>query len=276
MKVKSLRVEGVSAWMYTGSYQVPTPTITGSIDRDLALIEEVIGVGEIALSDHRSSCPSTRELIRIAEQARVGGMLGGKAGIVNIHLGDALKPFNPIIDAVNQSELRFKQFYPTHCNRNTYIFEDAKTYGKEGYVDLTTSSYPYFPDEEVKPSKAIIDLMSGGVPLEHITMTSDGNGSLPRFDDKGELVRLDMGQPMSIFTEMIDAVTQEKLPLESAVKVITSNVAQILKLKTKGRIQVNFDADLVILNNDYTINDVIAKGVHMVKDSKALFKGTYE
>jgi len=276
MKVKSLRVEGVSAWMYTGSYQVPTPTITGSIDRDLALIEEVIGVGEIALSDHRSSCPSTRELIRIAEQARVGGMLGGKAGIVNIHLGDALKPFNPIIDAVNQSELRFKQFYPTHCNRNTYIFEDAKTYGKEGYVDLTTSSYPYFPDEEVKPSKAIIDLMSAGVPLEHITMTSDGNGSLPRFDDKGELVRLDMGQPMSIFTEMIDAVTQEKLPLESAVKVITSNVAQILKLKTKGRIQVNFDADLVILNNDYTINDVIAKGVHMVKDSKALFKGTYE
>ncbi|MHC1704158.1 MAG: beta-aspartyl-peptidase [Tenuifilaceae bacterium] len=276
MKVKSLRVEGVSAWMYTGSYQVPTPTITGSIDRDLALIEEVIGVGEIALSDHRSSCPSTRELIRIAEQARVGGMLGGKAGIVNIHLGDALKPFNPIIDAVNQSELRFKQFFPTHCNRNTYIFEDAKTYGKEGYVDLTTSSYPYFPDEEVKPSKAIIDLMSAGVPLEHITMTSDGNGSLPRFDDKGELVRLDMGQPMSIFTEMIDAVTQEKLPLESAVKVITSNVAQILKLKTKGRIQVNFDADLVILNSDYTINDVIAKGVHMVKDSKALFKGTYE
>lgn len=276
MKVKSLRIEGVSAWMYTGSYQVPTPTITGSIDRDMALIEEVIGVGEIALSDHRSSFPSTRELIRIAEQARVGGMLGGKAGIVNIHLGDAVNPFNPIIEAVKQSELRFKQFFPTHCNRNTYIFEDAKTYGKEGYVDLTASSYPYFPDEEVKPSKAIVELMKAGVPLEHITMTSDGNGSLPRFDKNGELVQLDMGQPMSIFTEMIETVTQEKLPLEKALKVITSNVAQILKLRAKGRIQVGCDADIVILDGDFVIRDVIARGVRMVKDSKALFKGTYE
>lgn len=276
MKVKSLRAEGVSAWMYTGSYQYPTPTISGSVERDVAMIDEVIGVGELALSDHRSSCPTTVELIRLTEHARVGGMLGGKAGIVNIHLGDAKNPFNPIIEAVNQSELRFKQFLPTHCNRNFYIFEDAKTYGKEGYVDLTASSYPYFPDEEVKPSKAIVELMNAGVPLEHITMTSDGNGSLPRFDNKGELVQLDMGQPKSIFTEMVDAVVLEKLPLEKALKVVTSNVAQILKLRTKGRVEVNFDADIVILNSDYTINDVMARGVLMVKDKTALKKGTYE
>lgn len=84
MKVKSLRAEGVSAWMYTGSYQVPTPTITGDIARDIALIEEVIGVGEVAVSDHRSSVPSLEELTRIAAHARVAGMIGGKAGIVNI------------------------------------------------------------------------------------------------------------------------------------------------------------------------------------------------
>ena len=96
MKAKALRTEGVSAWMYTGSYQVPTPTITGSIARDLSLIEEVIGVGEIALSDHRSSWPTTPELIRLAEEARVGGMLGGKAGIVNIHMGDAKTLSSPL------------------------------------------------------------------------------------------------------------------------------------------------------------------------------------
>lgn len=276
MKVKSLRVEGVSAWMYTGSYQVPTPTITGSIERDLALIEEVIGVGEIALSDHRSSCPSTNELIRLTEHARVGGMLGGKAGIVNIHLGDAKNPFSPIVEAVKQSELKYKQFFPTHCNRNDYIFEDAKVYGKEGYVDITASSYPFFPEYEVKPSKAIVQLLNAGVPIEHITMTSDGNGSLPHFDSNGELVRLEMGQPKSIYTELIDAVIQDKLPLEIALKVITSNVASILKLKAKGRIQVGYDADIVILNNDYSINDVFARGIQMVKDSKPLAKGTYE
>ena len=264
MKVKALRAEGVSAWMYTGSYQVPTPTITGSIGRDLALIEEVIGVGEIALSDHRSSCPTTAELIRIASEARVGGMLGGKAGIVNIHMGDAKNPFQPLHDAVSMSELKYKQFSPTHCNRNHYIFEDAKTYGKKGYVDITTSSYPFFAEYEVKPSTALKELMNAGVPVEHITMTSDGNGSLPHFNDKGELVQLEMGQPKTIFTELVDAVMKEKLPLELALKVVTSNVAEVLKLKSKGRIGAGMDADLLILNRDLSIRDMFAGGVPMV------------
>jgi len=276
MKVKSLKVEGVSAWMYTGSYQVPTPTITGAIDRDLALIDEVIGVGEIALSDHRSSVPTTNELIRIAEQARVGGMLGGKAGIVNIHMGDAKNPFNPIVEAVKNSELKYKQFFPTHCNRNDYIFEDAKTYGKEGYVDITASSYPYFAEYEVKPSTSIKELLNAGVPIEHITMTSDGNGSLPHFDDNGELVRLEMGQPKSIFTEMSEAVTIDKLPLEVALKTVTYNVAKILKLRNKGNIRVGTDADIVLIERDFTITEVISRGRVMLSDKKLLVKGTYE
>ena len=164
MKAKSLRHEGASAWIWTGAYQVPSPTITGDIGKDIALIEEVIGVGELALSDHRSSCPSTDELIRIAAQARVGGMLGRKAGIVNIHLGDAKNPFSPIHDAVNKSELKYTQFLPTHCNRNSYIFEDSKAYGKAGYIDITTSAWPYFQDEEIKPSTALRLLLEAGVP----------------------------------------------------------------------------------------------------------------
>jgi len=94
MKAKALRMQGLSAWIYTGAYQVPPPTITGSIGRDISLIEEIIGVGEIAISDHRSSVPSTDELIRLAEHARVAGMLGSKAGVVNLHLGDAKKSFS--------------------------------------------------------------------------------------------------------------------------------------------------------------------------------------
>jgi beta-aspartyl-dipeptidase (metallo-type) len=101
MKAKGLRAEGVSSWIYTGSYQIPTPTITGDVGRDIALIDEVIGVGEIALSDHRSSWPNTDELLRLVEHARVGGMLGGKAGIVNIHLGDQPRTFQPMYDVLN-------------------------------------------------------------------------------------------------------------------------------------------------------------------------------
>lgn len=276
MKVKSLRHEGVSAWMYTGSYQVPTPTILGDVGKDIAMIDEIIGVGEIALSDHRSSCPTTDELIRLVEHARVGGMLGNKAGIVNIHMGDAKNPFHPIYDAVNKSELKLTQFLPTHCNRNEYIFNDAKQYGKKGYVDLTASSYPYYPDIEIKPSLAIVELLNAGVPLEHITMTSDGNGSLPDFDEKGNLVKLEMGQPKSIFDEMIDLIIDEKLPVEKAIQVVTSNVADILKLNSKGRIEKSKDADLVILDHEFKIHSLIAKGKMVVSNYQMLKKGTYE
>lgn len=276
MKVKSLRAEGVSAWMYTGSYQVPTPTILGDVGKDIAMIEEIIGVGEIALSDHRSSCPTTDELIRLVEHARVGGMLGGKSGIANIHLGDAINPFVPIYKAIEKSELNYNQFLPTHCNRNNYIFEDSKIYGKKGYVDITASSYPFFPDEEIKPSKAIYELIKSGVPLEHITMTSDGNGSLPSFDENGNLVRLEMGQPNSIFIELIDMIKLENMKLEEALQVLTSNVARILKLKTKGQLLENFDADMVLLDQDLKISHVIARGQLMVSDYQMLRKGTYE
>lgn len=275
MKAKALKQEGVSAYMYTGSYQVPTPTLLGDVAKDIAMIEEVIGVGEIALSDHRSSCPTTPELIRLVEHARVGGMLGGKAGVVNIHMGDAKNPFQPIYDAVNASELKFTQFYPTHCTRNSYIFEDAKTYGKHGFVDLTASSYPYDMENEIKPSKAIGILMNAGVSVEHITITSDGNGSLPTFNENGKLIRVDMGYPNSIFTELKDAVLEEKLPLETALKVVTSNVADILKLK-KGRISVGNDADLAILDKDFSISEVIARGKLFIQNYKQIKKGMYE
>jgi beta-aspartyl-dipeptidase (metallo-type) len=276
MKAKSLRHEGASAWIWTGAYQVPSPTITGNIGKDIALIEEVIGVGELALSDHRSSCPSTDELIRIAAQARVGGMLGKKAGIVNIHLGDAKNPFSPIHDAVNKSELKYTQFLPTHCNRNSYIFEDSKIYGKAGYIDITTSAWPYFQDEEIKPSTALRLLLEAGVPAGNITFSSDSCGSLPGFDEDGNLVKLEMGLPSANLRELADAVLKEKIPLEIALKVLTSNVATILKLPSKGFLSNGMDADLLILDSEMHMTHLIAMGKWVVRDSKVLRKGAYE
>ena len=276
MKAKSLRHEGASAWIWTGAYQVPTPSITGDIGKDIAMIGEVIGVGEIALSDHRSSCPSTDELIRIAAHARVGGMLGKKGGIVNIHLGDAKDPFRPIHDAVSKSELRYTQFLPTHCNRNEYIFEDAKIYGKEGYIDITTSSYPYFPDEEIKPATALRLLLEAGVPEEHITFSSDSCGSLPGFDEKGRLVKLEMGLPSADLRELGDAVLIEKIPLEIALKVLTSNVASILKLAGKGFIAPGMDADLLFLDKDLKMVHLLSRGKWVVRNGEVIKKGIYE
>jgi beta-aspartyl-dipeptidase (metallo-type) len=261
MKVKSLRAQGVSAWMYTGAYQVPPPSITGDIMKDIILIEEIIGLGEVGISDHRSSVPSTAELIRIAAQARVAGMLGGKAGIVNLHMGDAVDPFRPIHEAVAASELGYKQFLPTHCNRNSYIFEDAREYGKAGYVDITTSSWPYYQDEEIKPSTALKQLLESGVPPGHITFTSDACGSLPGFDSvTGELVKMEMGLPSANLRELKDAVLTDGIPMEKALQVLTSNPADILKLPGKGYIREGFDADLLLIDNEFNIVQMMAMG----------------
>lgn len=274
MKVKSLRAEGVSAWMYTGAYQVPTPTILGDVGRDISLIDEIIGVGEVAISDHRSSEPSVRELIRMAVHARIGGMFSGKSGIVNLHIGDRKNPFELIYKAVEQSDLKFTQFLPTHCNRNDHLLAEAKTYGKTGYVDLT--AYPKkFGYEKNKASRAVVELLDAGVPLNHITVTSDACGSLPVFEG-GELVKLGIGSPDAIFHTLIELVEDEGLPLEKALAVLTSNPADILKLTNKGRITVGRDADLVLLNGKNEIEYLFANGVMMTRKGELIKKGTFE
>ena len=86
-----LRDEGLSAWCYTGSYQVPPITLTGSVRGDIAFVDPILGVGELALSDHRSSQPTFDELIRIASDCHVAGLMSGKAGVLHLHLGDGVR-----------------------------------------------------------------------------------------------------------------------------------------------------------------------------------------
>jgi len=276
MKAKGLRGEGVSCWIYTGAYQLPAPTITGDVARDIALIDEVIGVGEVAIADHRSSNPTVLDLIQLAKQARLGGMLGGKCGIVHVHLGDAERPFELIRQAVDQSELTFGQFHPTHINRNYHAFEESKAYGRDGSVDITASAYPYFPDDEVKPARAIRELLEAGVPLEHITMSSDACGSLPEFNDDGELVRILSARLYASWRETAEAVRDEGLELAQALATVTRNPARILQLPGKGSIEVGNDADLALIDQDFQMRTVIAGGTVFRQDGEILKKGTFE
>lgn len=276
MKAKGLRAEGLSAWIWTGSYQVPPPTLLGDVARDLALIAEVVGVGEIAIADHRSSQPTVHELIRLAKRARVGGMLGGKAGLVHLHVGDGAAPFELVHRAVAEGELPYGQFLPTHVNRSRAVFAEATEYGRRGPLDVTAAAYPFFADEEVKPSRAIVELLDAGVPLEHLTLSSDAGGSLPRFDAAGELVGLATGEPRSVLTELAAAVTDEGLPLARALAVATRNPARLLKLAGKGRIEVGADADLLVLDERFEIRHLLAGGRWMVRDGVHVARGTFD
>ncbi len=262
-KARGLEEEGISTYVYTGSYKIPVKPLMSSIEEDIILIDKIIGVGEVALSDHRGSQPSLERFIELASEARRGGILSGKAGIVNIHLGDGREGLKYLREAVENTEIPITQFLPTHINRNEKLFNEGIEYGKlGGRIDLTTSTTPQFLAEgEVKCSRGLKRILDRGVDIKNITFSSDAQGSLPIFNDLGECIGSGVGKVSSMYNEVRDAILQENIDINKAIKVITSNVADILKLNKKGRIRNGNDADIVIINKeDLKINNVIAKG----------------
>lgn len=248
-KVREFRAAGVSAYMYTGSYHLPVKTLTGSVESDIMLIPEVLGVGEVAISDHRSSAPTHDELARLASEARVAGLLSGKSGVSFFHLGDgrgALAPLRALRDA---TDIPLRQLYPTHCNRNPWLFAEAIDWGRAGgWVDLTASSFPDLLDDgEQLAADALVGLLTAGVPWERISFSSDANASLPRFDGEGRLIELRSGQIGSLWQQCIRACALG-VPLASALAVVTANPARALGLTGKGSLGVGQDADLLLID----------------------------
>ncbi|WP_142959893.1 beta-aspartyl-peptidase [Enterococcus durans] len=280
-KAKGLEAEGITTFVYEGSYRLLVKTVTDSIIKDFLTIDKIIGIGEIAVSDHRSSQPTFEEFARATADARVGGMLSGKAGIVNVHLGGGTRKLELLKKVVEETEIPISQFLPTHANRTQELLDACIEFAKNGgTIDFTASEDPDFwekTDGEVRFSKALKQLLDAGVALDNFTMTSDGQGSLPYFDENNHFIGMGVGSAKSLLVGIKEAVQKENIPLEIALRAITTNPARILKLEGKGQIQVGNDADLCILDKEtLTIDSVIAKGQIMVKEQEVKVWGTFE
>jgi beta-aspartyl-dipeptidase (metallo-type) len=278
-KVKGLKEEGLSAYFYTGNYHYPVKTLTGSVQRDIMLIDECIGIGEIAIADHRGSQITWRELAGVAAQARVGGMCAKKAGIVSVHVGPGDERLDRLFEVGEKSDIPLKQFYPTHINRNELLLEQGVKFNKlGGYIDFTASSTPeILASGEVKCAHALKQAIAAGADENRITFSTDGHASLPNFNSKGELVSLKVGAMTSLHAEFKDAVQIEHIALETALKVITQNPAKVLQLSAKGQLIKGADADLLILNkNSLAIDSVMANGQWLMKQTIVVRKGTFE
>ena len=279
-KIKGLREQGITAYGYTGNYQIPVRTLTGSITQDIMVVDEFIGTGEIAISDHRSSQPTYDEFLRVCADTRLGGILSGKAGIINIHLGDSPRKMDMILRAIEETEIPSTQFLPTHVNRNAALFDQAVEYAKlGGTVDFTGNEdidYWVTVSDEVRVCDGIKRMLDEGISSDLFTISSDGQGSLPLFSADGQFLGIGMGQSSCLLKEVRECVQRENIPLEIAIKAITANPARVLCLDTKGQIKDGFDADLCLMTEDLNIHTVIAKGQVMVKDGEPIVKGMFE
>ncbi|MCL2498111.1 MAG: beta-aspartyl-peptidase, partial [Symbiobacteriaceae bacterium] len=189
-KAKALELEGLTTFVYTGSYEVPTPTITGSVRDDVILIEKVIGVGEVAISDHRSAYPTVDELGRLAMEARVGGLIGGKPGLFHLHVGGGKSGLLPLFEILDKGDLPPQNVLPTHCGRSGALLDQAANLAKMGgNVDVTAGR---------RVTDHLKHLLEAGAPLEQLTVSSDGNGSLPRFDANRNFIGLGVGSVATV------------------------------------------------------------------------------
>lgn len=278
-KAHALETEGITTYCHTGSYEIPCRTLTGNISDDLILIDKFIGVGEIAISDHRSSQPTTEEIRKVAAAARLGGILSGKSGVVSVHMGAGERILQPIYQAVAGTELKLKQFYPTHMNRNRRVFEAGLEFaGKGGVIDFTTSTTDFdLKHGEVAAAAALAEALAFGISPMQLTLSSDGNASLPIYNNDGDLLGLQVGSVQSLYQAARDAVQKHQVALSDAICSITAAPAAVLGLKQKGRLAAQLDADLVLLRrDDLHIDSVFAKGRLLVQHAKALVKGTFE
>jgi beta-aspartyl-dipeptidase (metallo-type) len=273
-RVYGLREEGLSAYCWTGGYHYPLTTLTGSAKSDITFLEPVIGIGEFAISDHRSSQPTFDEVLKLASEAHVAGLLTGKAGIIHFHLGDGERRLMLLERAISETEIPARVFHATHVNRNKPLFEDAcELLNKGCYIDITA-----FPKGTADPGLEACDAiklaLDRGLPLQRITVSSDGGGCLPCFE-QGELVHMDFGSASTLL-ETLQATLSLGVGLEEVLPLFTSNVADLLRFHGKGEIAPGNDADLLVLNNKFEITDVMANGRWHKRDNKSVIIGTFE
>lgn len=267
-KARGLEEEGLTSYIYSGNYHIPTPTITSNVKDDIMLIDKVIGAGEIAISDSRSAQPTVDEIAKIVAEARIGGLLSNKCGVTHFHVGNGKQRLAHLHTLLDDYELPPANLYVTHISRNQALFDDAIALAKKGaFVDITA---------DAETGKWIHYYQQHG-DMAQLTVSSDGNGSLPTFNERGEMTGFGVATQQSLFDQIWRTIHDHQMPIEDILPLVTTNTARALALSHKGQVREQFDADLLVVDPDtFTLQHVFAKGQQMLRDGEVIVKGTFE
>jgi len=244
-KLKGLERDGVSTYMWTGGYRYPVHTLTGDIQTDMVLIDKVLGVGELAISDHRSNWPNYDEFVRVVSDLRVSGLLAGKAGLLHMHMGSAVNGLDLAWRVIKETTIPITHFYPTHMtDRGPALIADAKKWILAGgFVDFTADEANYTVTVDT-----LHQFRTDGVDLRRISVSSDAYGSMPEFDSAGRLIRYGVGHPDVTIKTIQTLVLQKGWPLEQALMFSTINPATFTGLANKGTLASGQDGDVLVLH----------------------------
>jgi beta-aspartyl-dipeptidase (metallo-type) len=249
-KAKALREEGLTAYVWSGGYDVPPTTVTNSVRNDLMFIDEVIGAGEIAISDERSTDHDPLELARLVNDTHVGGMLSNKAGVTHFHVGDEPGRLRPLRDLVENFPVKAAWLYPTHVERGEELMREAIELAAQGaFVDVDVM--------EKDLAKWLRFYRDGGGDMRQLTASSDAS----------------TGSPQTLSEQLRGCVREHGFRLEDVLPHVTANTARALKLENKGRVEEGKDADLLVLRRgSLDIAEVVARGRRMVKGGELAVK----
>jgi beta-aspartyl-dipeptidase (metallo-type) len=235
---------------------------------------------KLALSDHRAPNISVDELIRLGSDVRTAGMIGGKPGFIVLHMGSGKKKLGPVFEALAETDIPVKTFQPTHMSRNHELYLDGLKLAKMGgYIDITCEDFvngePVIGHD---PMPALLEeAKAADVPMDHITFSSDGQGSWSSYDEAGMLKEIGVTDVGNMYAQMCSLVTRGGFDFAEALTYFTSNVAKALEIeKKKGHIVAGADADILLIKDDLTLDTVIAGGRKMMEGGTLLVRGTYE
>jgi beta-aspartyl-dipeptidase (metallo-type) len=272
LKAKALEELGLTAYILSGSYSLPSLTLTGSIEEDLILIDKVIGV-KLALGETLANWPDTRDIQNLLAECLRGGHLSGKPGFLQIHLGSNgyvwKKSFSRIL---KDSQIPFSRVIFTHANRSLETLNEFAEYVEEGgYIDLTTSYTPEEKPGSLSVLESIQWLVSKNISLDRVTLSSDSNATriLPDKSLKYLPVR-------TIFEVTRKLCGSGIISMDKAIGLVTKNPAYVIGCsRNKGSLEVGKDADLIILNKDFELEAVLVKGTWAKKMGVTLIKDPF-
>ena len=247
-KASQLWAEGITAYIYTGGFELPPTTLTGSVVDDVVMIDKIIGTGEVAISDSRWLDPQLYDLAHIVSQTALGGQMAGKAGVTHFHTEAGKRRLALLHELLDCFDVPPSSIYPTHVNRSEALVDDAIALVRRGaFVDMDTV-------EEDIVERLPYYLAQGG-PADRITISSDAHTP--------------GGSTQKLYEQFVACVREAKLPLETVLPCLTSNAAAVLKLPAKGNLAPDKDADVLILKQDsLEIVHLFARGRHVIRDGQ--------